>query len=123
MLRNIPAKDPYIVRPSAKSPATAQEAKIQSPAGDVPSSFVYKQSQIAGDQKKGGTVKVRSEHSQGHADVAQIADSSNFKASENVASAIVTIEPGGLRELHWHPTAEWCVAATSRPKLTNPGGT
>ena len=86
--------DPYIVRPTAKSPATAQEAKIQSSAGDVPNSFVYKQSAIAGAQKKGGTVK--------------IADSSNFKASENIASAIVTIQPGGLRELVRYDTNERC---------------
>lgn len=38
----------------------------------------------------------------------QIADSSNFPASSTVAAALTTIEPGGMRELHWHPNAdEW----------------
>lgn len=38
----------------------------------------------------------------------QFADSSNFPISKTVASALVTIEPGGMREMHWHPNAdEW----------------
>jgi oxalate decarboxylase len=38
----------------------------------------------------------------------RITDSSVFPASRNIAAALVEIEPGGLRELHWHPnTDEW----------------
>src|SRR5262245_38225166 len=38
----------------------------------------------------------------------RIIDSRIFKASANIASAIVTVKPGGIRELHWHPNAdEW----------------
>ncbi|MCS5735148.1 cupin domain-containing protein [Herbiconiux daphne] len=38
----------------------------------------------------------------------QIADSTNYPASKTVAAALVTIEPGSMRELHWHPNAdEW----------------
>ena len=38
----------------------------------------------------------------------RITDSSVFPASKNIAAALVEIEPGGLRELHWHPnTDEW----------------
>jgi oxalate decarboxylase len=38
----------------------------------------------------------------------RIVDSHNFPASKNVASALVTLKPGALRELHWHPNAsEW----------------
>jgi len=38
----------------------------------------------------------------------QIADSSNFPIAKTVATALVTIEPGSMRELHWHPNAdEW----------------
>jgi oxalate decarboxylase len=45
-------------------------------------------------RSKGGTVR--------------IADSSVFPASKNIAAALVEIEPGGVRELHWHPnTDEW----------------
>lgn len=38
----------------------------------------------------------------------QIADGANFPISATVAAALVTIEPGGMREMHWHPNAdEW----------------
>src|SRR6218665_3046305 len=38
----------------------------------------------------------------------QIADSTIFTYSNTVAAALVTIEPGSMRELHWHPNAdEW----------------
>jgi oxalate decarboxylase len=38
----------------------------------------------------------------------RIADSTNFPAAKTVAAALVMIEPGGMRELHWHPNAdEW----------------
>jgi oxalate decarboxylase/phosphoglucose isomerase-like protein (cupin superfamily) len=37
-----------------------------------------------------------------------ITDSSVFPASKDIAAALVEIEPGGLRELQWHPNAnEW----------------
>lgn len=39
---------------------------------------------------------------------ARIADSKNFPASITIAAALVEVEPGGMRELHWHPnTDEW----------------
>lgn len=38
----------------------------------------------------------------------RITDSSNFPVSKTIAAALVEIEPGGLRELHWHPNNdEW----------------
>jgi oxalate decarboxylase len=38
----------------------------------------------------------------------RITDSSVFLASKTIAAALVEVEPGGLRELHWHPnTDEW----------------
>lgn len=38
----------------------------------------------------------------------QLADSRNFRISTTVAAALVTVEPGSMRELHWHPNAdEW----------------
>jgi oxalate decarboxylase len=39
---------------------------------------------------------------------ARIADSSVFPASKTIAVALVEVDPGGMRELHWHPnTNEW----------------
>jgi len=38
----------------------------------------------------------------------RITDSRNFPASKTIAAALVEVEPGGMRELHWHPnTDEW----------------
>ena len=38
----------------------------------------------------------------------RIVDSSKFKISTTIAMAMVTVHPGGIRELHWHPNAdEW----------------
>jgi oxalate decarboxylase len=43
---------------------------------------------------KGGTVR--------------ISDSSAFPVNTTLAAALVEVEPGGMRELHWHPNAnEW----------------
>src|SRR5206468_7600740 len=37
----------------------------------------------------------------------RITDSSNFPVS-TIAAALVEVDPGGMRELHWHPnTDEW----------------
>jgi oxalate decarboxylase len=39
---------------------------------------------------------------------ARISDSSNFPVSTTIAAALVEVNPGGMRELHWHPnTDEW----------------
>ena len=38
----------------------------------------------------------------------KIIDSSNFPVAQNIASAIVTLKPGAIREMHWHPNvSEW----------------
>jgi oxalate decarboxylase len=49
----------------------------------------------------------------------RIADSTTFKASTNVAIAMVTVHPGGLRELHWHPKAdEWEYYISGKGRMT-----
>jgi oxalate decarboxylase len=48
----------------------------------------------------------------------QIADSTNFKVSKTIASALVTIEPGGMREMHWHPNAdEWAYILRGQARI------
>ena len=48
-----------------------------------------------------------------------IVDSSAFKVSTTVAAAIVTVHPGGIRELHWHPNAdEWQYYISGNGKMT-----
>jgi oxalate decarboxylase len=63
-------------------------------ATTVPNGFVHRMSSQTPIRSAGGTVR--------------ITDSRNFPASKTIAAALVEIEPGGMRELHWHPnTDEW----------------
>lgn len=49
----------------------------------------------------------------------QVADSNNFKISTTVAAALVTVEPGGMREMHWHPNAdEWQYYLRGKARMT-----
>jgi oxalate decarboxylase len=48
----------------------------------------------------------------------RIVDSRNFKVS-STAMALVTVHPGGLRELHWHPNAdEWQYFISGKGRMT-----
>jgi len=49
----------------------------------------------------------------------RIVDSHNFPVSKNVATAMNTIRPGGMRELHWHPNAsEWQFYMAGKGRMT-----
>jgi oxalate decarboxylase len=49
----------------------------------------------------------------------RIADSSNFNVSTTVAAALVTVRPGGVREMHWHPNAdEWQYYIKGKARMT-----
>lgn len=55
----------------------------------------------------------------------RVVDSLNFPAAKTVAAGIITLKPGGMRELHWHPTAsEWqfYVSGSARMTVIAPGG-
>ena len=67
---------------------------VEAPAGKVPQSFSYRLPDQEPVRAAGGQVR--------------IVDSTNFPAASTIAAALVEVEPGGLRELHWHPnTDEW----------------
>jgi oxalate decarboxylase len=49
----------------------------------------------------------------------RIADSTNFNVSTAVAAALVTVAPGGVREMHWHPNAdEWQYYIKGKGRMT-----
>ncbi|HEU5451972.1 MAG TPA: cupin domain-containing protein [Terriglobales bacterium] len=49
----------------------------------------------------------------------RIIDSNVFKSSKNIAAALVTVRPGGVRELHWHPNAdEWQYYISGQGRMT-----
>ncbi|KAK3643079.1 hypothetical protein LTR56_010453 [Elasticomyces elasticus] len=82
--------NPYILN------ATLLDLSIDSPNGklDGNASYVYKASQENATEVPGGGGTIH------------IVDSRNFPASKTIAASIVTLKPGALRELHWHPNAE-----------------
>jgi oxalate decarboxylase len=49
----------------------------------------------------------------------RVVDSHNFPASRTIAAGLVTIKPGGMRELHWHPNAsEWQFYIAGKARMT-----
>ena len=49
----------------------------------------------------------------------RIVDSSNFPAASTIAAALVEVEPGAMREMHWHPTNdEWQYYIEGRGRMT-----
>jgi oxalate decarboxylase len=49
----------------------------------------------------------------------RIVDSTNFQVAQNIAAAMVTIKPGGMREMHWHPNAsEWQYWIKGKGRMT-----
>ncbi|KAG4421516.1 hypothetical protein IFR04_005355 [Cadophora malorum] len=49
----------------------------------------------------------------------RITDSKNFPISQTIAAAHVTIDPGAIREMHWHPNAdEWSFFLKGRARIT-----
>ena len=89
---DLPDRERYIFPGPA---AGAMESdRVQSPAGEVPRRFSHRLMAQDPIQTSGGT--------------ARIADSANFPVSKTIAAALVEVEPGAMRELHWHPTTdEW----------------
>jgi oxalate decarboxylase len=49
----------------------------------------------------------------------RVVDSSNFTVSKHIAAALVSLKPGGLRELHWHPnSSEWQYYIAGKGRMT-----
>jgi oxalate decarboxylase len=91
----IPLHDLYIFQSNLPGPLAADQAAVLGPKGlpRYPFTFSLKGQPFA-RETPGGTV--------------QIADSRNFHANQSIAAGLVTLRPGALRELHWHPNAdEW----------------
>lgn len=102
----VPLHDLYIFQGQAPGPLEADQKQAQGDAGAPPLRSTFQLSDVApARQTKGGSAK--------------IADSGNFKASKTIASSIVTIHPGGMREMHWHPNAdEWTYIIAGEGQLT-----
>jgi oxalate decarboxylase len=86
-------------------PPLAKDA-VRAPAGRTPISYGHRLSAQKPIKAPGGEVR--------------IVDSSTFPAASTIAAALVEIEPGGMRELHWHPNQadEWQYYLSGRARMT-----
>jgi oxalate decarboxylase len=94
--KNIPLHNRWIYQSNASAPPLPDvEAQMAAAAGKPPNPFVFRLGDMQPTREtKSGSVR--------------IADSTNFLVAKTVAASMVTIKPGGLREMHWHPNAdEW----------------
>jgi len=88
-----------------RMPGPIDADAVRSPAGAVPNTFSHRL--MAEDPVEGPGGRAR------------IVDSSNFPAASTIAAALVEVDPGGMRELHWHPnTDEWQYYISGRGRMT-----
>ncbi|MET1136740.1 oxalate decarboxylase [Bacillus subtilis] len=102
-IANLPGKEKYIFE--NQLPGSLKDDFVEGPNGEVPYPFTYRLLEQEPIESEGGKV--------------YIADSTNFKVSKTIASALVTVEPGAIRELHWHPnTHEWQYYISGKARMT-----
>ncbi len=77
---------------------------VQSAAGLVPNRFSHRMMAQEPIRTDGGWVR--------------ITDSTNFPAASTIAAALVHVEPGAMREIHWHLTDEWQYYISGRARMT-----
>ena len=108
-LATVPAEELFIFQAPVPGPLQLDRQQAANGKEPSPCEFSFRPGRQC-DLKKfpGGEVR--------------IVDSSSFKESTDVAVAIVTGHPGGLRELHWHQNAdEWQYYIKGRARMTTVG--
>jgi oxalate decarboxylase len=104
--KNIPLENLWIFQGDDPGPLAADQRAVVAGNGAPPHPFSFSLSSLKPfRQTQGGFV--------------QIADSRNFNVSKTVAAAMVTVKPGCMRELHWHPNAdEWQYYIKGEARMT-----
>jgi oxalate decarboxylase len=99
----IPKSERFIFQ--AEPPPPLQEDVVAAPKGHVARDMKFRLGDLAPITSPGGQVR--------------IADTSNFAISKNIAAALVDVEPGHIREIHWHPNAdEWQYYVSGKARMT-----
>ena len=99
----IPKKELYIFPDKVPGPLETQE--VPSPQGPVPVGFTHKLMAQQPIRTSAGTVRV--------------VDAQTFQVSKTIAAALVEVEPGGIREMHWHPNSdEWQYYLEGHARMT-----
>ncbi|KAG2156745.1 putative oxalate decarboxylase/oxidase [Suillus bovinus] len=98
----IPATELYIF-PSTPPPENIESDMVI--PNDTPMPYTFAMSQVNATPAPGGSYKV--------------VDTRSFPAATTICSAEVTVEVGGMRELHWHPTEpEWTFFISGQARMT-----
>ena len=102
----LPEKELFIFQAAVPGPLEADQKAAAGKRGLSALDFAFRTMQMPPNKRsKGGDVR--------------IVDSRNFKAAANIAAAIVTVKPGGIRELHWHQNAdEWQYYISGKGRMT-----
>lgn len=105
-LAGLPKKELFIFQTAVPGSLEEDRRKAAGSMGLSPAGFDFRPTQQPPTKTTaGGEVRV--------------IDSRTFKASTTIATAIVTLRPGGLRELHWHPNAdEWMFFMQGHGRMT-----
>ena len=107
-IAKLPKGDPLYIFPgeAPRQSLAGDRAEVAKVAGKPAKSYTFRPSQMQPTKSNAhGSVKV--------------VDSRNFPASPHIASAIVTVKPGGMREMHWHPNAsEWQFWIKGKGRMT-----
>jgi len=101
----VPKKELFIFQTGLPGDLKTEQAQAAQGTGTVPKPFDFKASTMKPTKvTRGGEVK--------------IIDSKIFPVTP-ISAAIVTLKPGGLRELHWHPNAdEWQYYISGKGRMT-----
>ncbi|HUJ36380.1 MAG TPA: cupin domain-containing protein [Hyphomicrobium sp.] len=102
----IPLHELYIFQGEVPGPIEASRAEAQGSLGEPQLASTFRLADLPPVKKtRGGEVR--------------IADSTNFTVAKNIAASHVTLHPGGMREMHWHPNAdEWTYVIAGQGELT-----
>jgi len=105
-LATLPQRELFIFQSEVPPPLATDQRAAAGALGPSPLEFAFRlDQQHVAQRTKGGEVR--------------IIDSSIFKVSTTMAAAIVTVRPGGMRELHWHPNAdEWQFYISGKGRMT-----
>ena len=105
-LKNLPRQELFIFQTDVPGPLEADQKAAAGTLGKSPKDFAFRTMEMPPTmQTKGGEVR--------------IVDSKKFNASTTVAMAMVTVHPGGMRELHWHPNGdEWQYYIAGKGRMT-----
>jgi oxalate decarboxylase len=101
----IPKQELFIFQTDVPGGLEADQKSAAGVLGKSPNDFAFRTMEVRPTkQTKSGEVR--------------IVDSKNFKVT-TTAMALVTVHPGGLRELHWHPNAdEWQYYIAGKGRMT-----